>query len=81
MGLTCLQGFDCNLQHPLAEVIAGGYDFSATKGQNQLRVRVLLHQHPKVQDKMPRTGYQVLLVAIFPDGANGTAHKEVVWVQ
>jgi hypothetical protein len=78
LGLACLKGFDCNLQHPLSEVTGGSYDFSATKEQNQLLVQVLLHQHPAVQDEMPRTGYQVRLVAIFPDAANGTAHKEVV---
>ncbi|NII26404.1 hypothetical protein HB364_15045 [Pseudoflavitalea sp. X16] len=78
LGLTCLQGFDCNLQHKLSELFTRGYDFSATQEQNQLRVRVLLRQHPAVNDDLPRTGYQVRLVAIFPDAENGATHKEVV---
>ncbi|NII26465.1 hypothetical protein HB364_15355 [Pseudoflavitalea sp. X16] len=78
LGLECLKGFECNLQHPLAEVLAGGYDFSATAAQNQLRLHVLLHQHPKVADSMPRTGYQLRVVAIFRDVEKGTVHKEVV---
>lgn len=78
LGLTCLQGFDCNLQHKLSELFIRGYDFSATAAQNQLHVRVQLRQHPAVNDELPRTGYQVRLVAIFPDAANGAAHKEVV---
>lgn len=36
LGLECLKDLECNLQHPMAEVIAGGYDFSATVTQNQL---------------------------------------------
>jgi hypothetical protein len=78
LGLECLKGFECNLQHPLAEVLPGGYDFSAAKAQNQLRLHVLLHRHPKVEDSMPRTGYQLHVVAIFRDAEHGTAHKAVV---
>jgi hypothetical protein len=77
-GLECLKGFECNLQHPLAEVLPGGYDFSATKTQNQLRLHVLLHRHPKVEDSMPRTGYQLRVVAIFRDAEHGAVHKAVV---
>jgi hypothetical protein len=76
LGLECLKGFECNLQHLLAEVIGGGYDFSATREQNQLCLHVLLHQHPAVKDEMPRTGYQLRLVAIIPDAENGTVYKQ-----
>ena len=75
LGLECLKGLECNLQHPMAEVIAGGYDFSATVTQNQLGLYVQLHAHPVVKDTMPRTGYQLRLVAIVPDAANGTVYK------
>lgn len=78
LGLECLKGFECNLQHPLAEVLPGGYDFSATKAQNQLHLHVLLHRHPKVEDSMPRTGYQLRVVAIFRDAEHGAVHKAVV---
>ena len=78
LGLECLKGTECNLQHKLSEVIAGGYDFSATREQNELRIRVLLHQHPAVNDTMPRTGYQVRFVVIIPDPENGTVYKQEV---
>ncbi len=75
LGLECLKCFECNLQHPLGEVIGGGYDLSATVSQNQLGLYVQLHQHPVVADEMPRTGYQVRFVVIIPDAANGTVTK------
>jgi hypothetical protein len=75
LGLECLQGFECNLQHPLGEVINKGYDLSATGSQNQLGIYVQLHGHPKVEDGMPRTGYQLRFVAIMPDAASGTVKK------
>jgi hypothetical protein len=77
LGLECLKGFDCNLQYKLSELITGGYDFSATVTQNQLGIYVQLHDHPKVADVMPRTGYQLRFVAIVPDAANGTVYKQV----
>jgi hypothetical protein len=78
LGLECLKGAECNLQHLLSQVIAGGYDFSATREQNELRLRVLLHQHPVVNDQMPRTGYQLRFVVIIPDAENGTVYKKEV---
>jgi len=75
LGLECLKGFECNLQHPLSEVINSAYDFSATESQNQLGIYVQLDKHPKVEDEMPRTGYQLRFVAIFPDAVNGTVKK------
>lgn len=75
LGLECLKGFECNLQHPMGEVITKGYDLSATVSQNQLGIYVQLHAHPKVADEMPRTGYQLRFVAIIPDAANGTVQK------
>jgi hypothetical protein len=77
LGLECLKGLDCNLQHPLSDVLAGGYDLSATPSQNQLGVYVRLHAHPKVDDALPRTGYQLKFVAIVPDAENGTVYKQV----
>jgi|GEM_PF-446884 len=75
LGLECLKGFECNLQHPLSEVINSAYDFSATVSQNQLGIYVQLDKHPKVEDEMPRTGYQLRFVGIFPDAVNGTVKK------
>ena len=77
-GLNCLKDLACNLQHPLTEVITGGYDFSATVAQNKLGLYVQLHAHPVVPDNLPRTGYQLRFVAIFPDAVNGTIHKQEV---
>lgn len=77
LGLECLKGFECNLQHKMTDVIAGGYDFSATVSQNQLGIYVRLHEHPKVDDKLPRTGYQLRFVLIAPDPINGPAYKQV----
>jgi hypothetical protein len=77
LGLECLKGFECNLQHKMTDVIAGGYDFSATVSQNQLGIYVQLHAHPVVADKLPRTGYQLRFVLIAPDAANGPAYKQV----
>lgn len=75
LSLECLQGFECNLQHPLGEVITNGYDLSATESQNQLGIYVQLHGHPNVEDKMPRTGYQLRFVAIIPDAETGTVQQ------
>jgi hypothetical protein len=77
LGLECLKGFECNLQHKMTDVIAGGYDFSATVAQNQLGIYVRLQEHPKVDDKLPRTGYQLRFVLIAPDPINGPAYKQV----
>jgi len=75
LGLECLKDLECNLQHPLSEVLPKGYDLSATRSQNQLGVYVQLHGHPAADDKMPRTGYQLRFVVITPDAENGTVTK------
>ena len=75
LGLECLKDLECNLQHPLSEVLPKGYDLSATRSQNQLGIYVQLDKHPKVEDEMPRTGYQLRFVGIFPDAVNGTVKK------
>lgn len=68
----------------MAEVIAGGYDFSATRDHLQLRLRVLLHQAPTVQDEMPRVGYQLRMVPhLRIEGAArimSDSGMRVVWV-
>ncbi|AXY75392.1 hypothetical protein D3H65_15980 [Paraflavitalea soli] len=78
LGLACLQGLECNLQHKLGEVLPKGYDLSATESQNQLGIYVQLHGHPAADDELPRTGYQVRFVLITLDAANGTFHKTAV---
>jgi hypothetical protein len=78
LNLDCLKGFECNLRHPLGEVIKSGYDFSATASQNQLGIYVRLNKHPAVEDKMPRTGYQVRFVLIVPDVVDGSFYKREV---
>ncbi len=75
LSLEMLKDLQCNLTHPLEEVITGAYDFSATREQNEVRIRVELEKHPKVDDTMPRTGYQLRVVAISRDPANGNVIK------
>jgi hypothetical protein len=75
LGVQCLKSFECNLQHPLSEVLAGGYEISATREQSDLHIRALLHMHPEVKDKIPRAGYQLRFMVVVPDAAAGTAHK------
>lgn len=78
LGVQCLQNLECNLQHPLSEVLAGGYEISATREHSELRIRVQLHRHPEVKDQIPRVGYQLRFVAIVPDTGMETAYKREV---
>jgi hypothetical protein len=75
LSLQKFKDLECNLTHPMQEVIAGAYDFSATREQNELRIRVLLEKHPLADDSMPRTGYQLRMVAISRDPATGNVTK------
>lgn len=75
LGLQKFKDLECNLTHPLSEVITCAYDFSATREQNELRIRVALEKHPKADDSMPRTGYQLRMVAISRDPATGNVIK------
>ncbi|MBO9658973.1 MAG: hypothetical protein J7527_09115 [Chitinophagaceae bacterium] len=75
LSLQKFKDLECNLTHPMHEVIAGAYDFSATREQNEVRIRVLLEKHPVTDDKMPRTGYQLRMVAISRNPATGNVTK------
>lgn len=75
LSLQKFKDLECNLTHPMQKVIAGAYDFSATREQNELRIRVLLEKHPKADDSMPRAGYQLRMVAISRDPATGNVTK------
>lgn len=75
LSLQKFKDLECNLTHPMQEVIAGAYDFSATREQNEVRIRVLLEKHPVTDDKMPRTGYQLRMVAISRDPTTGNVTK------
>lgn len=76
LGLSALEDFECNLQHPLSKALKSGYDLSATREQDELQVRVLLHGAPEVTDHIPRTGYQVRVLAVGP-GESTMAFKHI----
>lgn len=77
LGLSCYENFECNIQHPLAEALGNGYDFSATREQNQVHVRLQLPGAPTVKDNIPRTGYQLRVVAIGPRPGSEVAYKYI----
>lgn len=76
LGLSCYENFECNIQHRLAEALGNGYDLSATREQNQVHVRICLLGAPTVKDNIPRTGYQLRVVAIGP-GTSEVAFKHI----
>jgi hypothetical protein len=75
LSLQKFKDLECNLTHPMHDVIAGTYDFSATREQNELHIRVMLEKHPLAKDSMPRTGYQLRMVAISRDPTTGDVTK------
>ncbi|WP_276480273.1 hypothetical protein [Paraflavitalea pollutisoli] len=76
-GLVCFQGFECNLQHPLSEVLPFGYHFSATRDQNKVQVQVQLDGAPAVKDAMPRTGYQLRVLALSHNPTGTECYKHL----
>ncbi|MDF2193738.1 hypothetical protein [Paraflavitalea sp. CAU 1676] len=77
MSFRCWKDLDCNLPHKLGDLFKWGYDFSATRGQNELRVQILLKKHPFYEDHLLRTGYQVRVVCLFLAEGDATVHKQV----
>lgn len=78
ISVDCLRDLECNLTHKLDELISGGYNITVKKEKKKLGIQVLLQEHPMVNDKLPRDGYQLRLVVIYPDFLKGQVRKEVV---
>lgn len=77
LNVGCLQNFECNLPHKLEDIIAGDYNISIKKEKKKLSIGMRLSNHPTVGDQIPRTGYQLRLVVVYPDFVKGKFRKEV----
>jgi hypothetical protein len=78
VSVNCLLGLDCNLPHIMENVIASNYDFEVTKNKKKLVISAHLPKHPIYTDQIPRIGYHLRFVVIFPDFAKHKFRKEVV---
>jgi len=74
----CFAGIECNLTNTLQELLPQGYQVDVKKEKKKLAVEVRLEAHPKVDDKLPRTGYQLRVIVLYPDFVKDTVRKEVV---
>ena len=76
--MQCLRDLDCNLNHKLDELLPMGHNIVVKKEKRKLDIHVRLEGHPKVDDQIPREGYQLRLVVIYPDFVKDKVRKEVV---
>lgn len=74
----CLLGLECNEDHKTDGVLKDGYVISVSPKRKKLHVSLQLHKHPIVEGKIPRDGYLIRFIAIFPDFDSFTSKKEVV---
>jgi hypothetical protein len=59
-------------------IISSDYEISVKKEKKKLDIHVRLKKHPKAEDTVPRDGYHLRFVVIYPDFEAGKFHKEVV---
>lgn len=78
INVHCLRDLDCNLQHKLDELLPLGFNIDVKKEKKKLGIHVRLEGHPKVDDQIPREGYQLRLVVIYPDFVKDKVRKEVL---
>jgi hypothetical protein len=78
INVQCLRNLDCNLQHKLDELLHLGYNIDVKKEKKKLGIHVRLEGHPKVEDQIPREGYQLRVVVIYPDFVKDKVRKEVL---
>jgi len=78
INLQCLCDLECNLQHKPDELLRLEYNVDVKKENKKLHVHVRLEGYPKVEDQIPREGYQLPLVVIYPEFVKDKVRKEVV---
>jgi hypothetical protein len=75
--LESLQRMEINEEHTLDTLLGTNYELSVKVVKKQLRVGVTLLQQPDFGKNANLLGYELGVVALFPDFAKETCHKEV----
>jgi hypothetical protein len=74
--LQSLQDFDCNIKYKLATLLLNNYKISTKEVKKKLKVSLELGQHAIYEKVRDVLGYQVSMIAIYPDFVNKTWKKE-----
>jgi hypothetical protein len=77
INVQCLRNLECNLTYKLDDIISRDYEIVVKKEKKKLGIHVRLQKHPKAEDKVPREGYHLRFVVVYPDFEKGTFRKEV----
>lgn len=75
--LTKLLKLECSTEHTLRALLTVGYAITVKAGRKQLKVTVTLQEHPHWKNDAHILGYELGLVALYPDFKGGTCRKEV----
>ena len=72
---------ECNITYKLENILPHQYKIAVRKDQKKLQVTVDLPKHPKVEDTLPRQGYKLRVVVLYPDFNKMTCRKEVAMTE
>ncbi len=81
MTVEALRNIECNITHKLEDVMPHQYKIAVRKDKKKLCVTVDLPKHPKVEDTLPRQGYKLRVVVLYPDFNKKTCRKEAVMTE
>ncbi len=72
-----LAGLECDVKHPLSQVLGVPYKIAVDRAVKTMRITVTLDQAPKKNDVKGMTHYQLQLVVLYPSFSKGRVRKEI----
>jgi hypothetical protein len=73
-----LLGLECSRQYSLDKVLRNQFSVEVVAKRKKMQVGVHLYELPKWDKKNFLDGYQLSVIALFPDFVNGRCKKEIV---